>query len=570
MDTLPRYARWTRTFDASARIDRVVFRTPGGEAIERPTYAHQPARLVYDRHGYETIEPAGEGVTAVRFTPTQTGRYAWEAMAGGAVVARGELECTPSDHPGYVERSGRDPRYFAFTSGQSYCPIGVNLCWPVYYPLPRGREEFATSGERGTMGVKDYERWFAAMASAGGNYTRIWLSSPALTTDTDVAGEQDPARFARIDAIVELARRHGIRLKMCIEHWRYLDNGSEYHATRTSHPAFCRTLTDAAGRHPAGEDEWLSEEHWRTLWLRKVQAYLARYGDDPVVFAWELWNEIECIHTSRFDFQRDWTRDMLAAIKARSPRNLVTNSLGSFDYEPKIRIQQDFHMEEMDFQQVHRYLDQGAAWEICNTDPVALSLDAVARTRRPDRPILLTETGAVNDSHTGAFRYYRTDRRGLLLHDITVAPLFAGSAGSGHTWFWEDYVEPLDVWRHLTPLAKLIEGIALDGEGFQPLDLSTDTAWVLALVGREHTLVWVRNRRDRWDHVLRDGIEPAVVEDLALDLSPGGVTDGEARLVPCWVEDTPPASTAGTLPIRQGRLTLPPFRYGLMLRIGDR
>jgi hypothetical protein len=130
---IPRYGRWQGEFDPQTQAERVEFHGPDGSVVVRPTFQHLPAKLVYDDHGYETIEPSGKPVLAARMTPTEIGRYTYRAMAGDAVVAQSEFQCGPSDatlrssetslrstsHPGYVQVSERDPRYSL--------PVGVYL-----------------------------------------------------------------------------------------------------------------------------------------------------------------------------------------------------------------------------------------------------------------------------------------------------------------------------------------------------------------------------------------------------------------------------------------------------------
>jgi hypothetical protein len=240
---------------------------------------------------------------------------------------------------------------------------------------------------------------------------------------------------------------------------------------------------------------------------------------------------------------------------------MVVNSLGSFDDRRKKRVQDDFHMEEMDFQQVHRYLDQGAPWEICRLDPVAFSIDAIREARRPDRPVILAETGAVNDRHTGPFRFYRMDNRGIIFHDTTYPAFFAGAAGTGHIWHWDQYVDQKDLWGQFRPFADLIAGVELDAEGFHAVDLSTGRVWFLALRGTRHLLAWVRHKADSWHAVLRDEIEPEIVPDAAFDLTPLGVHSGQVAVYRPWPED------GGEALLAEGQLCLPPFRHGLLLRI---
>ena len=345
MESLKQYDRWHHEFAKGDDVAAVRFESESGATDERSAFLHQPTRFVYDRHGYESIEPVGGPRPAVRFTPVEVGATRWTALASdSSTVEEGTLEVSGADHPGYVEISRRDPRYFAATNGDSYCPIGVNLCWPLYYKLSKGTE-FETTEERATLGMEDFRRWFEAMAAAGGNYTRIWCAAPALHTETERAGVLDLAAFARLDAIVELARKHGIRLKLCLEHFRIIEPGGPYHAYRRTHPAFCKTLRKPDGSPgPADIDEWFDSAAWRALWLKKVDAYTARYGDDPIVMCWELWNEINACKTRDWASQRDWTQAMLPELKKRSPRNLVVNSLGSFDTESKTEQYLDFHM----------------------------------------------------------------------------------------------------------------------------------------------------------------------------------------------------------------------------------
>jgi hypothetical protein len=549
---VPRYGRWTRQFDSRAGVDAVELVGPDETVDRRLTFLHQPAKLRYDDHGYETVEPDGEVVAAVRFTPTSVGRHRFVARSGESIVEEGTFDCLPSGHPGFVQVSRRDPRYFAFSDGTSYCAIGLNLCGPARYSLPRGGEHFATSGRSATLGAAEYERWFRLMAENGANFARLWLSNGFFEAQTEVAGEMNLAAFARVDAVIELARRYGIRLKLCLENFRSFDPAKSSQATTLRHPD---------GDIADSMDEWFLQDRWQHLWWGRVDAYMARYGDDPTVMAWELWNEINCCVTSDWSVQRDWTRRTLPEIKRRAPRNLAVNSIGSFDTESFQSWYDDFMMDEMDFQQVHRYLDQGAPWEICRHDPAAFSWNAIQRTRRSDRPVILAETGAVNDQHTGSFRYCRMDNRGIVFHDTTYPAFFAGAAGTGHIWHWDSYVDQKNLWWQFKPFAEMVAGIALDEERCHPVNLSNERVWFLALKGSRHVLCWVRNRADSWHAVLRDGKEPSPLRNHIIDLSKLGVRTGDITTSWPWRDGR------GRATLSEGALRLPAFRYGLLLKV---
>lgn len=559
MPDLLLFDRWMRTFPYRQPVDRAEFIAPDGEIQTRSTFLHQPAQLTYDDHGYEHLTPTGKPVLAVRFTPKKTGMYRYRAFAGDKLMEEGGFRCEPSTNPGYVLSNANAPRTLVTSNGASFVPIGLCMVGPPSYPLPQGAAHFETGETRATMGAAEYERWFRLLSENGGNFARIWLSHPYFNVETRVAGELDLAAFARLDAVIEHARTYGIRLKLCFEHFRTFTPGSFFYK-ELHHPDDDRV--------PASFNEWLTEPTWRELWLKKVKAYTDRYDGDAVVMAWELWNEMDCVDGD-WDPVVAWTKDMIGEVRKLSPHHLVTNSLGSFDDEEKIQTYTEFRLFEMDIQQVHRYLDQGAPWDVCRTDPVAASIDAVRRTRRVDRPVLLAETGAVNDRHTGPFRYYRMDDRGIIFNDTTFPAFFAGAVGTGHIWHWDAYVDQKNLWRFYKPFAQLIEGLQIGFEEFVSFDLSTDEMWFLGLRGRGHILAWVRNKADSWHAVLRDGQEPPLIEAQDLDFSQAKLLTGDVQIFWPWA-DEPGEPATGEATLEEGRLHVPAFRYGMFLRIGPK
>lgn len=114
--------------------------------------------------------------------------------------------------------------------------------------------------------------------------------------------------------------------------------------------------------HPDGTtlenlDGWFSEEKWQKLWLRKIDAYMNRYANDSIIDVWELWNEINTVEAS-WDIIKTWTYNTIKKIKNMASKQLVVNSLGSYDSDDVGCAYKDFEQVGMDFLQVHRYLDR--------------------------------------------------------------------------------------------------------------------------------------------------------------------------------------------------------------------
>lgn len=526
--------------------DRAEVTLPDGTLQAAIPYEHHEADFAYDRHGYETVTLTGQKQCQVSFTATAPGLHTLRAYHRDQVLHTQAFAAVDAGLPGFVTVSARDPRYFVTSNGAPYLPIGPNAITADYDRLPAGYEHFMTSDRLATTGLIQWRRWFGEMQRAGANYTRIWLSSRYTQARTELMGVHDPVALARFEAVVALARAHGIRLKLCLEHWRTFTDESAFTYRRYVDPDTGRQLID--------EERWFNDPVWNDRWIKDIMPYLARCQNDPVVFAWELWNEIDCGRAGLETVAR-FTERMIPEIKQISPRNLVVNSLGSLDGERKQLRQDRFRfMKEMDFQQVHRYLDQGAEMEICHTDPVAFSLDAVARARCEGKPIILTETGAVNDSHTGPFRFYACDNLGLIFHDVTYPAIFAGAAGSGHIWHWNSYVEQKNLWRFYRPLVDAFTGIEVDAEAFVSGVMENDQAWLLTLIGKKHTLLYVRSRADRWDAVLRDGIAPTPIERMLLPIK---AVDARAH----WLCDEQP----GEPRIEASGVRLPTFVHGCVL-----
>lgn len=486
---------------------QLTVHTPSAQAHSAITFIQQDYTFSYDKHGYEEQTAVGAPYCCARYTPMEEGEHIVRDERGE------ELErfcCTPSAQKGYVGVSPQDSRYFSFSDGGSYIPVGLNLVGCGYDRQPAGSEHFAASNRTRTTGLIQWRRWFDGMQAGGANYARVWLSNPYTQARTEIMGTHDLAAFARLDRVMDLARERGVRVKMCLEHFRtFLD---------ATHFAYKRVVDPDTGKVFTDVEAWFNQGKWNERWLADIRPYLARYQNDPVVFAWELWNEIDC-GDACFDTVERFTRRMLPKVKAMSPMNMVVNSLGSFDEEQKQAVQDAFaSIPDMEFLQVHRYLDQGAPLAICGEDPVAFSLDAVDRCATGTKPLILTETGAVNDRHVGPFRFYNCDHDGLIFTDVTYPPFFAGAAGSGHIWHWDNYVDAQNLWAHFRPLSAALEDVQADQERFSPFQIEDERAWVLGLRGSTTTLLLVRNRLDRWDHVLRDGQTPAPIEvKLALD-----------------------------------------------------
>jgi hypothetical protein len=448
------------------------------------------------------------------------------------------------DPTAFVRVSPRDHRYLELSDGTPYIPIGLNMISP-----PRVNE-----GE--DEALRGMDAWLSSLASNGGNYIRVWLSNPFWDVEHSRSGEYDAVRARRIDRLLELCRRYNIRVKMTMEHFRSIGGGSQKWADKPLHHV-------SNGGPAQSIADFFDGEASRARFKRKIEWYRQRYGDQPIVYGWELWNEVNAVRGGDY---MAWTQLMLPELHKVFPKNMAMQSLGSFDNARwRDRYRRHSTMEGNDIAQVHRYLDLGAALEVCKGPVDVMAADAVREIRgyEPGRPVILAESGAVEPGHSGPFKLYRADRDGTLLHDILFAPFFAGAAGPGQIWHWDAYVAANNLWYHFRRFADVVQGIDPPVEEFEPMMLKHERLRVYVLRGRRTVLAWCRDARNTWESELKNGEKPEVLRQVQVDLRPAliGMGTRTARLYDPWTGKWSKAKQ------REGRVTLPAFSRSIVIRV---
>ncbi len=158
--------QYAHPFDPREVDLSILITTPGGRELRVPAFYWQPyERRQVSRSGRPAawIYLAGLPGWRGRFAPAEPGAYSAVAELTDRDGTRRSAPVTFSSRPspsnGYVRVSRRDPRYFEFSNGQPFFPIGQNLAYI-------GDSQYVTP-------VKVAET-FEKLSSHGANYLRIW------------------------------------------------------------------------------------------------------------------------------------------------------------------------------------------------------------------------------------------------------------------------------------------------------------------------------------------------------------------------------------------------------------
>jgi hypothetical protein len=456
----------------------------------------------------------------------------------------------PAQGKGYVEISRENSAYFEFSDGSPYIPVGLNMI------SPGGKYRNNPDSALWEMG-----QWMKKLSDNGGNYIRIWLSSPFWDIEDQKAGQYSVEKAARIDKLLELAEKYNIRVKMTFEHFRSLtmeENPQSWAVKSVYHTSNGGPLDSIR--------QYINTEKGRNLFTDKLDFYKNRYGSNATVFGWELWNEMNAVKGPQDEVFISWNKQMLGETKKRFPENLVMQSLGSFDADGVRPLYREvILLPGNQVAQVHRYLDLGASLETCHMpmDIICSSAIEEIRSYNPGKPVILAETGAVEPKHSGPSKFYPVDTAGILLHDILFAPFFSGSAGAGMSWHWDSYVEKNNLWYHFGRFNEAVKGINPLEEAFVPSKSETEDFRIYQLHGKKTVLLWVRDKNNTWQSELRDSQPPLVKSGIHLDLMNAGIA-GSVREVAIydpweneWKEGKP----------EEMKLLLPDFKRSLVVRI---
>ncbi|MGD0090253.1 MAG: DUF5060 domain-containing protein [Planctomycetota bacterium] len=437
-DVVPQYGKLELTcsvhteasnpFDPEELSVTARVRTPGGKEVLAPGFFYQGFTRRKKDDG-EELTPQGEGVWKVRYAPLERGRHKLRVRVawGGQSCESEELsfQCVESSSHGYV-RQARNGRAFEADDQTPYFPIGMNLCW--------GRSTY------------DYDLWMDKLAAHGCNWARLWIGPFDLfTLETPRGlGSYDQANAWRVDYVTELAERKGIRLMFCLESFNDL-------RVSPGSPFWEKCPWNAVNGGPCYiPEEFFTNPLARRLFRQRLRYIAARWGYSTHVFAWELWNEVDIVEEYVGAEVAPWHAEMARCLAACDPnRHLISTSFANSEGDPEID-----GLREMSFVQTHNY---GSA-DIAG----ALNRYSLDKAGRYAKPHFVGEFGLDAGAKGNA-----EDPAGEHLHEGLWAGSLSLAAGTPMLWWWDNYIQPHDLYHHYLPLAKFLSGVEWNKRKFR-------------------------------------------------------------------------------------------------------
>jgi hypothetical protein len=425
---------WDNPFDPDQVDVSAVITTPSGRSLTQPAFIYYDFDLLTDAD-FEVVRPNGKQDWRVRWTPTEEGPYRVRLVArtGGKRLTReaGSFACHGALGRGFIRRSPSTPFYLRFDDGAPYFAIGENICWD------------------GDNVISSYRRWFSRLGAASGNYTRIWLCRWNMGLEWNEKdgrgayyglGRYSPDNAFRLDKVLEAAADNGIYCMLCLGyHGELMDSEGYFHEDCWKLNPYNAALGGPCAK-PA--DFWTNPDA-RRLYKQRLRYYLARYGCYTNILSFELWNEVFA--------PAPWVREM-------------SEFLGENDLNHHLRTttygdDAVWALDSMDYVQAHHYGSDDALRD--SAPPIADT--SFGATEKYKKPFMMGEFGI--DWKRGDNDH---DPKGLAtnMHNGLWAAVASRSFGTASIWYWDGYVDPLNLYPQFDRVARFARMI--DWTRFNP------------------------------------------------------------------------------------------------------
>jgi len=439
----------------------IRFTSPDGERLSVPAFWYQDFT--------RDLAARGSPHWRVRFTPTQVGK--WTVSSAGETRS---FNVTASQAHGFLRVDQGNPRYLAYDDGTPFFAIGLNLGW-------------ASSKEET---LSEYERWFDALAAQGANTVRVWMAAWSFGLEWNDTGLGDyTERLDRawlLDQVFELAEARGVKIILVL-----LNHGA---FSETTNPEWADNPYNAARGGPCPEPQcFATNKAAKKLFKRRLHYIAARYSSAPNLLTWEWWNEVNWTPISAAQL-KPWLEEMTGYLRRFDVyRHLTTTSYASGAGGGRAI----WEIPGLDLIQQHQYTTQNPSRAI------PLSYEPLAELAK--KPILYGEFGYSTGLEDGT----SLDKEGVHLHNSLWAAALSGYASTGMYWWWDTYVEPLELWGHFGGVSRFLERENLAALEPTEVDLSSSNLNALALQSGDRALVWVQNSAYTADSI-QDGLEDAL------------------------------------------------------------
>jgi len=324
------------------------------------------------------------------------------------------LDNQNSNNIGIIKVDPATNRNFIDGSGNSFIPVGVNLCW-------------WTNNTRKTY---DYDVWMEKMNQNNINMMRLWMATWGFALHWGKDYNNFDTRLnaaARLDKVFDLADKYSIYIQLVlVNHGQF---SSQVNAEWQNNP-----YNSKNGGIIDTPQEFFSNLEARRTFKNEMRYIMARYGYSDKIMAWELFNEVDWTDaadsSNRLNIY-NWHREMGEYMKSIDPYNhMITTSY-------KTNTGMAYSLNVIDYTNPHDYGYEAKS--------VVLNLPDVQESviDRYKKPTIQSEIGI---NWRSGVDTRSADPTGISIRQALWAGMLGGAAGAAMQWWWDSWIHPNDLW----------------------------------------------------------------------------------------------------------------------------